>query len=120
MITNNRQAILFLALIGLALVMGGSAVGLMLVDFGPPLAVRIVFALIPFTLIPFVIGWLYPALWWAAGMATRLHLLFVITALVTAPPQTIAALWQRSPLFLPFLLTFSFAYLGRLFHFSAL
>lgn len=101
------------ALVLLALVMGTFFPGLLIADYGPPMAVRLLLFGIPFVLLPFIIGWNAPSFWWFASAGAILPLLFSMIALATAPPQTTAEALARWPLFLPLLLTFSFALLGK-------
>lgn len=109
--TRDTKAII-LALAGA--VLGGSAPGLLLADFGLPAAVGITLALVPFTLLPLAIGWLSPTRWWMAGGAILVPGCFAAVALLTAVPRSLAELWVRAPLFLPPVLTLTFALIGKM------
>ena len=107
---NTISIILTLA----AGMLGSAAPGILLADFGPPMAVRITLALLPYTALPFAIGWLTPNRWWWAGAALLMPVPFAALLLITAMPQSLAELWVRAPLFLPPVLTITFALMGRL------
>lgn len=117
---SSRKAFLLLALILLAILINGCAMGIWLSDSGMSLALRFTLTLIPLTVIAFVIGWLYPSRWWMAGFGAVLPLLFAVTALLTALPKNLWDVWARSPLILPFLVNLLSAFLGRLIHRSML
>ena len=113
--TNNRTVAISVVLALIGAVLGWIVPGILLADFGPPLALRIIFVVLPLALIPFMIGWLTPSLWWLAGAGAIGMLFLAIIAILTAPPQSLGEMLLRFPFVLPLLFTLAFAYLGRTF-----
>lgn len=113
--TTNRSEVFSLVLFGLGIVLGGCSLGVLIADIGPPTAVRYIVAALPFTIIPFAIGWLAPRLWLLGLGGTIQPMLLAAAALLTGPPPaSIQDFLMRWPLFLPLPLSLAFAYLGRL------
>lgn len=108
-----RNSMLSLSLAMLATILGGWMPGILLADYGPSMWLRFLLASLPFVVIPLIIGWLTPSLWWLAAGGAFLPMLFTAVALATALPQTFSDLLARSPLLLPLFLTLLFALLGR-------